>query len=481
MTRSFAFTSLFAALLLAGCATAPPPVDTQALQPVPVAFKEQSTADAGSAGAAVPQAGRWTVAAPADAQPRGRWWSVFNDPVLDDLVQRAGERNTSLQTAAARLAQAQSLLLQAQAQRRPVIDLAAGANRATQPLLANRPFTQDSLAARLNWEVDLSGRLARASDAASLDAEAQAALLESTRLMVQASVAQTYLALRGLDAERAIVADTLRAQRDTLRLTERRLSAGDVGELDAERVKSELAGTESDALSVERQRQLLEHALAQLLGEPASGFALAATDGAFDTALPAIPAGLPATVLARRPDVASAQRRLLAAQARIGVAQAAWFPSLSLTTSAGTASPDLGDLLRWSSRAWGLGALLSLPIFDGGRRDAGIANARAEFDGAAAGYREQVLVAVREVEDELASLRLLRAQAEAQTRAVAAAARATALSGVRYRNGLIGQLELLDAQRSELRNRRQQVQVRAAQAQATVGLIRALGGGWERG
>lgn len=460
--------ALAAALVLAGCATAPLAVDTAALQPVPDTFKEA-------------EAGRWTVAPPADAQPRGPWWTVFGDPVLDGLLQRAAERNTSLQAAAARLAQARALQQQAQAERRPVVDVAAGAGRQTQPLLGNQPATQGSLAGRLSWEVDLSGRLARAADAATLDAQAQEALLHSTRLAVQAAVAQSYLALRALEAERAIVADTVEAHRGTLHLTERRLAAGDVAELDLERVRSELAGTESDALALERQRRLQEHALAQLLGEPASGFELPPGVGIDALRVPAIPAGVPATVLARRPDVAAAQRRLLAAQARVGVAQAAWFPSLALTTSAGTASPDLGDLLRWSSRAWGLGALLSLPVFDGGRREAGVAQARADFDTAAAGYREQVLVAVREVEDELASLQLLESQAAAQDRAVAAAARATVLSGARYRNGMIGQLELLDAQRSELRNRRQAVQLRGAQAQATVGLIRALGGGWKEG
>jgi multidrug efflux system outer membrane protein len=188
---------------------------------------------------------------------------------------------------------------------------------------------------------------------------------------------------------------------------------------------------------------------------------------------------VPAAVLARRPDVSAAQASLLAAQARLGIAQTAWFPNLSLTANGGYASPDLGDLFKWSTRAWGVGALLSLPIFDGGRRDAAVAGAAAQLDGAAAGYREQVLVAFRDVEDELAALRLLGEQAEAVGQAVDSASRATALSDSRYRNGLVSQLELLDAQRSELANRRQAVQVRAARFQATVGLVRALGGGWE--
>jgi len=169
---------------------------------------------------------------------------------------------------------------------------------------------------------------------------------------------------------------------------------------------------------------------------------------------------------------------MLAAQARVGVAKAAWFPSISLTASGGYASSEIEELFKWPARAWGIGALLSLPVFDGGRREAGVQSARGGMDAAVAQYREHVLVAFRDVEDQLAALRLLDEQAKAQARAVEAAARTTALSGVRYRNGLVSQLELLDAQRSELRNRRQAVEVRSAQYQATVGLVRALGGGW---
>jgi multidrug efflux system outer membrane protein len=170
---------------------------------------------------------------------------------------------------------------------------------------------------------------------------------------------------------------------------------------------------------------------------------------------------------------------MLAAQARVGIARTAWLPSLSLTVASGQASPDLGDLFNWSARAWSLGALLAMPLLDGGRREAGVQSARAELDVAVASYREQVLVAFRDVEDQLSALRLLAEQAQVQARAVDSAARATALSASRYRNGLVSQLDLLDAQRSELANRRQALQVKAAQYQATVGLVRALGGSWE--
>ncbi|WP_332746086.1 efflux transporter outer membrane subunit [Hydrogenophaga sp.] len=457
---------LAAALFLAGCATAlpplPAPVDT------PPQFKEQR------------QNERWIIARPAEAQSRGTWWKAFNDPVLDDLAERAGANNTSIQEAAARLAQARSLVRGAQADRAPQIGVGAGASRGAGANTANgaTPATLLQAGVNLSYEVDLFGRLAGVRDAAALDAQSREALLQSTRLLVQAEVAQTYLALRAADTERALVQDTATAYGDTLRLTQRRFEAGDVAELDVIRIQTELAATEAEVFALSRSRAALENALAVLVGEPASGFALASSSGA--RALPVIPAGVPGTVLARRPDVAAAQASLLAAQARVGVAQAAWFPSVSLTGAAGYASPDIGDLFKWSARAWGIGALMSVPLFDGGRREAGVQGAQAQLDAAAASYRGQVLNAFREVEDQLSALRLLQDQSLAQGRAVSAAQRASAISETRYRNGLVSQLELLDARRNELLNRRQAQRVEAAQQQATVLLIRALGGGWDK-
>ncbi|TWO70323.1 efflux transporter outer membrane subunit [Caenimonas sedimenti] len=454
---------LATALLLAGCATALPelPASPQA----PAQFKRSAQP--------------WTVAAPAEAQDRGTWWKAFADPVLDDLVMRAGAGNTSIQEAAARLAQARALVRNAQADRMPQIGVGAGATRqaGANTAAGAAPGTLLQAGASLSYEVDLFGRLARSQDAATLDAQAREALLQSTRLLAQAETAQTYLAVRALDVERALVRETITAHADTLRLTQRRFQAGDIAELDVVRVQSELAATEAELLALDRQRAQTEHALAVLVGEVASGFTLQEAPD-WRTALPVIPPGVPATVLTRRPDVAAAQASLLAAQARVGIAQAAWFPGITLTADGGFASPELGDLFKWSARAWSIGALLSLPIFDGGRREAGVQGAQGRLDEALAVYRGNVLVAFRDVEDQLAALRLLHEQAGAQGRAVDAARRATTLSDTRYRSGLVSQLELLDARRSELRNRRQALQVRSSQYQATVGLIRALGGGW---
>lgn len=458
-----ALSLLFAALLLAGCATSTP-LDLSSVPATPSAFKEQAS----SVAAATPASG--------EAVGQGAWWSVFADPVLNQLVEQASRSNNSVQVAAGRLLQARAIARQTDASRAPQVGLGAGVTRQTNASTGNVPATVVSAGASLSYEVDLFGKLAGASNAASLDAASREALLRSTRLLVQADVAQTYLSLRALDAERGLVNSTLQAYRNTLRLTEVRFREGDVAELDVARVRSEVASTESEALALDRRRAELEHAVAVLVGEVASTFQIAPVE--WVTALPVIPAGVPSSVLVRRPDIAAAQTTLQAAQARVGVAKTAWFPSIALTATGGYAAPEVGDLFKLSMRSWGIGALLSLPIFDGGQREAGVQSANAELDIALANYREQILVAFRDVEDQLSALRLLADQSEAQSRSVASSSRATLLSDTRYRNGFVSQLELLDAQRSELRNRRQALQVKAAQYLSTVGLIRALGGGW---
>lgn len=448
---------LLAALVLAGCANLATQ-EPHALPAVPEAFKTDGA----------------KVGTPAQAQ----WWKTFADPVLDDLTERALAHNTSIQGAAARLAQARALLRSTDADRALQVGASAGAGRqgGDAARAAGTAGTVISAGVNLSYEVDVMGRLAKASSAASLDAQARESLLQSTRLLVQSDVAQTYFALRALDAERALTRDTVAAYNDTLTLTEKRFAAGDIAELDVVRVRTEVSATQSQAIALDRRRQELEHALALLAGELPSSLSVA--EGAWTETLPIIPAGVPSTVLARRPDVAAAQSSVKAAQARLGVAQTAWFPNLALTASAGGASPELSDLFKSSAGLWGINALLNLPLFDGGRREAGVQGAAAQLDAASANYREQVLVAFRDVEDQLSALQSLAVQSQVQAQAVASATRAFQLSDSRYRNGLVSQLELLDARRSELSLRRQALQVRAAQYQSTVGLIKALGGGW---
>lgn len=323
---------LMAALVLAGCATVPsglPEITTTAQ------FKEQGK----DAQGATPPAG-FTRAAPSEAQARGAWWLAFNDPALNVLVEKADVNNNNIQAAAARLAEACALARSANADRLPQIGLGAGANRGAgldKATASTRPATMTNIGATFSYEVDLFGRLSGASNAARLDAAGREALLQSTRLAVQAEVAQTYLQLRALDAERALVREQVEAYRDTLRLSQRREQAGDIAELDVARVQTEVSSTESDALALDRQRAQVEHALAVLVGDSASSFALGTAE--WSTALPSIPPGVPATVLTRRPDVSAAQSAVLAAQARVGVAQAAWFPDISLTGAAAMPRP----------------------------------------------------------------------------------------------------------------------------------------------
>jgi multidrug efflux system outer membrane protein len=460
-------TSLAAALLLAGCASVATP-EPQALPAVPASF--QMAQDKGA-----------TATAPS------QWWKAFADPLLDELTERALAHNTSIQQAGASLAQARALLGRAQADRLPQLGASAGAARQGGDAARRDGVYGNSYTAGLNlsYEIDLIGRIARTRDAAELDAQAREALLQSTRLLVQANVAQSYFALRSLDEERQLMRETVAAYEDTLKLSLRRQAAGETAALDVERVRTELASTRSQALVLERSRAELAHALTLLVGDLPGSLPdslnvaeVAPSAPAWGQVLPLVPAGVPSTVLERRPDVLAAQASLKAAQLRLGVAQNAWFPSLALTASGGGSSPELSELFKRSAGLWGINGLLSLPIFDGGRREAGVQGAAAQVDGAAASYREQVLLAFRDVEDQLSALQWLAAQSRVQGEAVASATRAVQLSDARYRHGEISQLELLDARRSELSLRRQALQVRVAQYQATVGLIKALGGGW---
>lgn len=449
----FNLTPFFAALLLAGCASVGT-VDPSQLPQAPAAYKASSANGA--------------------AALTTHWWQPFADPVLDDLVVRAMAANTSVQAATQRLAQARAALGFAQANRLPQAGVSAGAGRTAEP--GAPAVAQYSAGLNLAYELDLGGRLLHERNAAALDVRAREQLLADARLLVQANVARGYLALRALDAERDIVKGTVAAYAETLALTEKRARAGDVADLDLARVHAELAANEAEALALDRRRVELETALAVLVGEAPSTFRLEPT--AWTTALPAVPAGLPSELLQRRPDLAAARSQLEAAQARVGAARAAWWPSLSLTAQGGGVSGELSNLLRSGASTWGVGLLAALPIFDGGRREAGVDAAKAQLEGSAIAFREQFLLALKDVEDQLGALALLQAQGEASARAVSAAGQALKLSDTRYRNGLVSQLELLDARRSELANKRAALQVRSAQYQATVGLIRALGGGW---
>lgn len=465
MSRFLPLTALsLTALLLAGCASQP--LDLNAQLAPPATFKSPVTE---------------ATTVPPLARKTGAWWLVFKDPALDELMAKAMTQNSDIAIAAARLDQARALIRSAKAQTLPQIGAGVQSGRASETGQYPKALTLHGVGVDFDYEVDLFGRLSNATKTARLDAQAQEELSRDTALLVQAYVAETYFALRALDEDRAIVAETLSAYRATLTVTQRRFDAGDVAELDVVRLQSEVATTEAELLAIDRQRAQIENALAVLVGELASTFTLPPGEWeaqSWAAAVPEIPAGLPSELLTRRPDVLASERTMQAAQKRVGIAKAAWFPRLSLTASGGVASSDLGDLFSDASRNWSLTGILAQAIFDGGRRKANTELAEGDLAIAFAQYRQSLLVAFADTEDQLSSLSLLKGQAQMQDQALTAAQRALDLSQTRYKHGLVSQLEVLDAQRSYLRIRRQALQVRAQQYQSTVRLIRALGGEW---
>lgn len=466
-------------LALAGCAVGPeyqrPATD------VPDAFKEASMS---------PEAAKlWKQAQPSDSMERGRWWTVFKDPQLNDLEEQAMTANQDLKAAASRVAQARALTKDARAGLFPRIDGGFGPTRqrtsnASQSLpedAFNGPSTLWRAQAAVSYEVDLFGHVAAQVDAATAGAQQSQALFRSVLLALQADVAQAYFLVRRLDAEKALYSNTVELRKKTLDLIERRYAEGDISELDVARARSELESARSQSLGVDRHRAIAEHALAILLGKPPADFAMAPQP--LQQVAVGIPAGLPSSLLERRPDIAAAERAMAAANAQVGAAQAAFFPRLVITGAFGYESSQLGDLFEWSSRAFLLGPLvgtmLSLPIFDGGQREAGLDRARAEYEEDVAIYRQTVLNAFREVEDNLSSLRILGSQTQVQDAAVQSAARAAELSQIQYREGSTSYLDVIDADRAVLQQKRTAVLLYGERAQAAVNLIRAIGGGWD--
>jgi multidrug efflux system outer membrane protein len=417
--------------------------------------------------------------AAAQAARQSAWWSVYGDAVLDALVAQADVGNTDIRQAASRLAHASALARQSGAPRRPQLTLGASAVRQQGPLLnaAGQEGTLLTASATLAYEVDVLGRLTQAADAAVLDAQARADLLEAARLLTQAQVVQAYLALRALDVDAEQLQQQLALERQSLRIQALRLQAGALSESDYELQHSLTTAQTAERQALHQRRVEQENLLAVLLGQTPSQFQLAAV--ADWVAMPTrLPADLPASVLARRPDVAAAQKGLLAAQKRLGVAESAWLPGLSLTGTSGNAAPDLGNLFSAAMQTWAFGLLANIAVFDGGRRAAGVSMAEADLQAALASYQNRVLQALREVEDQLSAQQQLAGQADALERAWHSASRAAELAQGRLQNGSISQLEALQAQRHSLQSRRTLLRLRASQLQASAALAQALGGGW---
>lgn len=454
-------------LTLHGCSLAPhyqvPPID------LPAHYREQN-AD-----------GPWHPA----AAPQGiaeHWWRLYQDPQLDDLQQRLLRANPDLAAALAHYDAAQAYASQLHAGLFPQISASAQPLRQRQsdsrPLRGSTQpsiYNSNTAGFALGFDLDLWGRLR--NQAAAGDAQAQASDddLAAARLSLQKQLAMLYVQLNGLDAQSRILSRSLEDYAQALQLTRDRYQGQIASQLDLTRAQSQLASAEAELDEVRAQRNLTEHAIGELVGEPASQFHLAPSTHLLS--LPSIPQQLPSTLLQRRPDIAAAERRVYAANAGIGIARAAWYPDFSLTGMIGGQTQGVGNLLAAGNRYWALGPLVNLPIFDGGRLSANERQAHAEFEEAAAHYRGQVLRAVREVEDNLGQLRDLRQEALDQQAAVNAAQHTQTLAMNSYQAGAVSYLDVVTAQTAALQAQRGLQAVQTRELQASVGLLVALGGG----
>lgn len=449
--------------LLGGCSMAPayaPPTT-----PIPQNYREVAG---------------WTAATPLDTAPREAWWTAFNDPVLNDLEARAEQASPTLAAALARYDQARATARIEGADLYPQIS--AGGDAGRQRISGNRfggngnaqTYNDFQVGGALDYELDLWGRIRNSVKAARADAEAGGADLASARLSLQAAVADAYARLRGLDAQAALLQQTVTAFNRAYDLTVTRRQGGIASGMDVNRARTVLGNARAQTSAIANERAATEHEIAALVGAVASDFAIAPRVQPLTA--PALPAGTPSELLQRRPDIAAAERRIYAANARIGVAKAAFFPSLTLGLGGGWEATH-GDLLTTPNSFWGLGPLSTvLTLFDGGRRRAAVNLSRADYEELAAQYRETVLTAFRQVEDAIAANRYLASQSVDQRDAAQAAARTSTIALSRYHDGASDYLEVVTAQTDALEAQRALLAVETQRMRASVSLVKALGG-----
>ena len=426
----------------------------------------------------------WKIAQPQDDAPRGEWWRVFGDAELDALMQQVDSANQSIQAAEARVREARAATQAARAGLFPVVTGNASAARSsrnsgggtTSGSSTSSTTTSYNAALDASWELDLWGRVRRGIEASEATTQAVAADLAAARLSVQALLAQSYLLLRVQDAQIQLLEDSVAAYARALQLTQNQYNAGIVARGDVAQAEAQLKSTQAQVFDARISRGQLEHAIAVLVGKPPAELGIAPK--AVTARFPAIPPVLPSELLERRPDVAAAERRAASANAQIGVAQAAFFPSLSLSATGGLQSSALGNLLSLPSRYWALGAALAQTIFDAGLRDAQKAQAVAAYDETVAGYRSTVLTAFQEVEDNLLALALLEQEAAVQADAVKAAQESARIANNQYKAGTANYTVVVVLQAAELNNERAALAILGRRLTASVALIKALGGGW---
>jgi outer membrane protein, multidrug efflux system len=456
---------LFCAFGLSGCNFAPhydPPKTA-----VPAAYKES---------------GDWSPSVPADSGPRGDWWLTFSDATLNDLIARLEKANPTLAASVARYDQAAAAAAQGNAALFPSVDARGSAVRqrlSGERPLGTAPYTYHDYIVGLSasYELDLWGRVRNLVRSGEANRQASAADLASVRLSLEAQCSELYFQLRGLDAQITLLDDTVEAYGRALQLTDTRYQDGAASGLDVGRARTQLSTAKVQRTDLAATRATVEHALAALVGELPTGFSIPASQK--NPSPSTVPTTAPSVLLQRRPDVAGAERRMAAANARIGIQRAAFFPAISLNASAGYET-TAGDLLTAPTSFWAIGpATALLSVFDGGQRRAAVDAAKAAFDEAAANYRATVLTAFRDVEDQMVLVNQLAGEAKDQDDAVVAATRTADLALTRYNEGAASYLEVVTAQTAELDARRSALILNTRRLQASVDLIRAMGGGWQ--
>ena len=458
---------LIASILLAGCAVGPdykrPKVE------VPAAYRE---------------AGNWQTAAPKDTAERGKWWTIFNDPSLDGMMAQVEVSNQTIAAAEAQVRISAALAAQSRSQFWPTVNAQMSRTESkpsatTGPIIgqATNKRIIDALSFPISWEADVWGRIRRLVESGDATTKASAADLLNARLSAQAQLAQDYFQLRALDSQKRLLDETVTAFEKSLELTRNRYNQGVASRADVAQAETQLQTTRAQALDTGVQRAQLEHAIAVLLGKPAPAVQIARAD--LSASPPPIPpSGVPADLLERRPDIAGAERRVESANAQIGVAKAAFFPALTLGATVGyqTATPSLW--FNAPSRFWSVGPALALTLFDAGRRSAVEDQAVATYDQTVAQYRATVLQAFSDVEDNLATLRVLEDEAKVTDEAVKAARQSLDITLNQYKAGIATYLQVVTAQTALLSNQRSALDIRSRRIVASVLLVRALGGAW---
>lgn len=468
-----------AAFLLAGC-TVGPNYHRPTAADAP-AWKENSVPPPN------PPNGTWKQAEPSDGTLRGQWWDLYGDPQLSTLEAKIAVSNQTLRVAMEQYFSAREQVRVARSQYYPTFAAGPSVGRTresynepnTTPGVTNYQYNTYSIAGQAQWEPDLWGQVRRTVEQARANAQASAALLANVELSVRAELAADYFEMRGLDSQKELLDNTVTSYEDYLKLTQIRFKGGVATESDVALAQTQLETTRAQDIDVGIARAQYEHAIATLVGTPASTFSLPPMP--LGQQIPQIPIGVPSQLLERRPDIAAAERQTDSANAQIGIAIAAYYPNVSLTGTGGFGSGNPGTLIQGPSEMWSLGASAVELLFDAGRRHAITQQARDAWEQQVANYRQTVLAAFQDVEDNLAATRILDQESAQQNLAVEAAERSLAISTNRYKGGVTTYLEVLTAQTVQLSNQRTQADIATRQFVASVQLIRALGGGWDTG